>query len=106
MEAASPRSGLAHRAQPPIDGVLRDPNGHLLLLAGRIGEDVLRIHFEPTPHVRPGRSLEIIRLRLAEGKEFRGRAAFRRRPRLRRLMKLGRRWNAALPWLIKNAARI
>ena len=70
MTETTPMSAvLAHRAEAAADRVLGDTDRHLLLLPGRIGENMLGKHLEPAPHVRFRRSLEIIRLGFAECEE-------------------------------------
>ena len=77
VEAPAPRARLAHAAQAAAHGILGHPDGHLLLLPRRVPEDVLRVNFEPAPHVRLGRAAKVIGLRCAEREEAadRGRRA-------------------------------
>ena len=61
--------GFTHRPQPPSDRILPDSNGHLFFLPTGIKKGMLRKNLEPTPHVRPLRAAEIIRLRRTKRKE-------------------------------------
>jgi len=60
---------LTHRSEAVPHGVLGHTDGHLLLLAARVREHVLRVDLEPAPHVGPRRAGEVAGLRGAEGEE-------------------------------------